>query len=348
LQWLLDWQPKGDAWSTRSVESSYEDANPARASLVGFSRLFEHLGVEHRVLSPELIEQGVLRHGYRLLVLPRVLSLSRRAAAEIERFVARGGVLVADGTPGVFDAHGRRLPEPRLAAVLGSAPSGSASFGKGRAFQLSPAGEDRATFAEMTRVLAAAHVEPRFALTDAAGAPVTDVEINQFRVGRRIVVGLQRDLPADGGGIEPGAVEAVTLRLARPAFVYDLRARKAVGEQQRMALSLGPVEPVLLSLGDGPVPPPRITAPQHARPGDTVSLRLAPAARQRLAVLHLEVIDPDGGIRQSYSGNAVVRAGGTTRVLPLALNDPDGLWEVRATDLVTGETASAALRVDGP
>jgi hypothetical protein len=36
----------------------------------------------------------------------------------------------------------------------------------------------------------------------------------------------------------------------------------------------------------------------------------------------------------------------TTKVLPLALNDKTGVWRLRATDLPSGETATAELQVD--
>ena len=99
MQWMLDWQPKGAAWSHRDPSQVYEDENPVRSSMTAFLDFLGRVGLEARVLMPEQIEKGALRHGIRVLILPRVLALSEREAAQIQRFAAGGGTVIADGIP---------------------------------------------------------------------------------------------------------------------------------------------------------------------------------------------------------------------------------------------------------
>ena len=95
-QWMLDWQPKGTAWSDRDPSQVYEDENPVRSSMTAFLDFLGGVGLEARVLTPELIEKGALRRGIRVLILPRVLALSEREAVQIHRFVAGGGTVIAE------------------------------------------------------------------------------------------------------------------------------------------------------------------------------------------------------------------------------------------------------------
>jgi hypothetical protein len=56
---------------------------------------------------------------YRVLILPRTLALSDREAEAVRAWVARGGTLIADYLPGVFDEHGRGRARGALDDVFG-------------------------------------------------------------------------------------------------------------------------------------------------------------------------------------------------------------------------------------
>ena len=59
-----------------------------------------------------------MRHdGSRVLILPHAIALSQAEADEIRAFAQRGGTVLADTEPGLFDQHSRRLPAPLLAGV---------------------------------------------------------------------------------------------------------------------------------------------------------------------------------------------------------------------------------------
>jgi hypothetical protein len=49
-----------------------------------------------------------------VLVLPRSSALSAAEARAIAEFVAQGGTVIADGVPGAYDEHSRKLERPQL------------------------------------------------------------------------------------------------------------------------------------------------------------------------------------------------------------------------------------------
>src|SRR5260370_30791239 len=127
-QWMLDQQPKGDAWMLRSSETEL-DSNPVRAALGGYLHTLAHLGLQPRFLSPDMLVHADLSEE-KLLILPHSIALSPDEVRVIRAFGARGGVVVADSPPGVFDAHSRRLPEPQIASGFTMlAPDDAAGLG---------------------------------------------------------------------------------------------------------------------------------------------------------------------------------------------------------------------------
>ena len=228
-QWMLDWQPKGTAWSDRDPGEVYEEANAVRSSMAGFFEALGRSGLEARVLTPELVEGGALERGIRALILPRVLALSEREAARIRGFVATGGTLIAEGTPGRFDEHVRRLPKPLLSDLF-------ATPGKGKAILVQDANRTK-----LAALLAEAGVEPIFTLERKGGGQATDVETHLWRNGASTILGLQREL----SNTDP---EPLRLVLREAARVSDLRERKTLGTVKEIELTLDPVAPTLLRL----------------------------------------------------------------------------------------------------
>jgi hypothetical protein len=74
----------------------------------GAHELLSAMGVGWRSIAPQEIEAGELdRRRARLLILPMCAALSDVVCDAIERWVRRGGCLIADLMPGIFTAHGR-------------------------------------------------------------------------------------------------------------------------------------------------------------------------------------------------------------------------------------------------
>jgi Beta-galactosidase len=356
LEWLLD--HKGKGWSRRSASSEYAD-DPIRMSIRRSVEALEHRGVQPRFVSTEGVEKGELATARdRVLILPQTIALSAAAAAQIRGFIDDGGVVLADGKPGIFDEEGRKRRKPALAPVFADPSLGATRrlrLGQGKAISFAaPASSDCDGRQRLAGILAAAGVEPLFPLTRGDGGPVDDVETYVFRNGGVTILALLPDLPgsprACSRAAEPSAAlrrKAVIVRFPRPYEVYDVRARRALGMHSRLAVRLDSIGPTILALAEKPLPAPSISGPQSVHLGENALFRISAAGASAAAhdVIHFAVSDPEGRIVPYYSGNLIARGAAASTLLPLALDDPAGIWHIRARDLLTGATATAEFAV---
>src|SRR5262249_26226207 len=80
VQWLLDRIATGEDWTQRNASAEYAD-DAIRIATRNFARALEHMGLQHRFVSPAQIATGELRHGtLRALILPRTIAMSAREA----------------------------------------------------------------------------------------------------------------------------------------------------------------------------------------------------------------------------------------------------------------------------
>ena len=104
--WFMDCQPHGKTWINRS-----SSMNNKLASTIGvnwaWQKILEDLKLQYNWLGyDEVIKNGIPEE-YKVLILPRTLAISKIEAEAIEQFLKRGGTVVADHLPGVFDQHGK-------------------------------------------------------------------------------------------------------------------------------------------------------------------------------------------------------------------------------------------------
>lgn len=117
--WMFDSREDGDTWPRRF--SSYE-AEHSRFAKVrdSFVRVIEDLGLQFMFVSYEEIEEGVLqKKGYKVLLLPQSVAMSRKECVQIEEFVRGGGTVIADNMTATMDEHCRRLPRGGLDRLFG-------------------------------------------------------------------------------------------------------------------------------------------------------------------------------------------------------------------------------------
>jgi len=236
IVWMLDHQPKGEAWMRRTA--AVEDTgNAERLALAADVRAFRRLGLAPRVLGPAQLGHGGLM-GVRMLVLPHAIALSGREARAIRRFSAAGGMVAADVLPATFDAHGRRRARSPLAGIF--ARSGLAvGRVKGRAIVV-PAGDA----AGLATAAVRAGIRPRFSVQ----APGHDITSYVFRDGADTILALQRTFAAGVAGEQvPG--EQVRVRLPGPRRVKDLLGGRDLGRRGTVTLTLGTVTPAVLRIG---------------------------------------------------------------------------------------------------
>ena len=230
-RWMLDQRDKGAAWVTRDAAREYED-NAWRASRRQVLARLAGIAVQPHILSSAMVEAGALRRdGLRLLILPHAIALSEAESQEIRAFAERGGAVLADTEPGVFDRHSRRLPAPSLAGVA-RLPE---------AMQLSGGPDSPDALAAFAALLRGAGVSPRAELRGPDGLLATGIDARWLRRGDATILALQAATPWQA----PGQIE---VRLTAPATIADLRFPAPVRQAQQFTVILDPVAPTVLSL----------------------------------------------------------------------------------------------------
>ncbi|KPL17981.1 MAG: hypothetical protein AMJ92_10100 [candidate division Zixibacteria bacterium SM23_81] len=119
VSWFIDCETHGKTWINRS-----SSMNNVLASTVGtfwaWVKLLEDAGVQYNFYSyADLLEKGLDPHEYKVLILPRALALSDQEAEEMVKYVAAGGHLIADHSPGWFDQHLTGRARPVLDELFG-------------------------------------------------------------------------------------------------------------------------------------------------------------------------------------------------------------------------------------
>lgn len=220
LGWLMDRQGDPGRWWERDAEREYDD-NAWRAARRQVVDRLGALGIAPRWLARAGVEQGGLRDGIRVLLLPHVIALSDAEVAEIAAFRARGGMVLADTEPGLFDGHGRRRAGAPLAGVA-ELPAGMRPGTPAEAFAalLPPA---------PVQVLAA------------DGQRASGLEVRLFRDGASRLIALQVAQPFASPG-------PVTVRWSGAASVVELRTGAVLGRGEQVTLVADPVRPALLLL----------------------------------------------------------------------------------------------------
>jgi len=364
-QWMLDWKPKGNAWATRDIKNSYEDANEVRSSMEGFANLLEHMGIHPRFLTDDLIDRGALSgDGIRILVLPKAIALAPDEADAIRRFIESGGLVIADSEPGAFDGHGRKLSMPLLSDVFKSGTTGTGAnrVGVGEGVYLHATVEACATDPATVECQEANHlatavlqehgVSSPWAVSDETGKLANDVETYRYRNGGVTILALQRDFPAseDSRPGDAASSHPTVLTLPQAFFLYDVRRGKALGSKSRLEIALDPIQPSILAASATSLPAPTIAGPRALHTGETgaFSIGFAGASPASDPVLHVDVIDPSAKVVEHYSGNLIAHGGATSFKVPFAINDPAGTWHVRIIDILSGQSVSSELELSGP
>lgn len=357
-EWMLAQRPKGGAWMDRMSWTERKDSDFLRLR-DSYCRLIEDHGLQYNFVSYGQVEQGeLLKRGYRIMILPRSSALSEAEASAIADFVRQGGVLVVDGDAGIFDEHSRHLPKSSLADLL------SGDFGRGKVVHLSALeyrdervlGTGTQVYNAMSQVVAEAGVRPAFAVVDALGHPVSDIETHVFRNGGATIVGLLSNPPIEQNDLGPLKLKSeqrfekpqpVHLVAPEELYAYDIRRAKPMGKVKQLSLTIDPYEPAIIAFSPTAVPKLTVSVPQRIARGETgrIGISFDGAFPARADIFHVEVLDPEGKAIFRYTGNVLARGGAAAEVLPLALNDTPGKWTVQVKDLLSGQQQQAAIEV---
>ncbi len=332
-RWMLDQRPRGAAWSDRDAERELDD-NAWRAARRQVVDRLAQLAIQPRWLSSETLEGGALQdEALRVLMLPHAIALSEAELGEINRFVARGGIVLADTEPGVFDQHSRRRAASPLAGI-----AQMPQVVRSDAEPSSPA-----SLAALAAVLAKAGVVPNITMTGPDGVAATNVDAHVFRNGGVLITALQAMTPW-------GAPSALSVRLPSSAYVYDMRTLGAPRQTDQLDLVLDPIEPTILAVSPLPLPGPTLSGPDHAQPGAEVIWRVGltgPTPAETHA-MRVDLLDPTGALIRPLSGVLRVGPDGSDWTVALPSSAMPGAWTLRVADCLAGRSAVIMLTVGVP
>ncbi len=360
--WMIAQRPKGDTWMDRMSWTERKDSDFLRLR-DSYCRLIEDHGLQYNFVSYGQVEQGnLLKHGYRILILPRSNSLSSVEAAAIESFVQQGGILIVDGDAGTYNEHSRRLPESSLAALVNGISE--RETGRGLVVHVNAVdyaqqrvlGTGTEVYDAMSKVIKQADVHPEFSVVGPQGGPVPGIETHVFRNGGATIVGLLSNPPIDVselGSLQSKAEQRFAtpqaIRLIAPGqlYAYDVRRGKSLGKVKQLSLTIDPYEPTVLAFTPTPIPKLSVKAPQRIARGETarIGLTLDGPVPAQTNVFHVDVLAAGNKPMKTYSGNILSSGGAAELVLPLALNDPTGRWTITVKDLLSGQSHQAVVDV---
>jgi hypothetical protein len=153
--------------------------------------------------------------------------------------------------------------------------------------------------------------------------------------------------------MENGRPAAGTLTFLKnpPRHLYDLVAgvEVPVGNDHRVALTLGPCDGRLLMGLPRAIAGVTVTAPETAKPGTRVLLDLSVHDSEgkplpAVIPLRIEIRDTNGRLAES-SGYHAAENGRLSLTLDLAPNEDPGTWEITVRELASRKSAMAAMRV---
>ena len=196
-------------------------------------------------------------------------------------------------------------------------------------------------------LLAESGLQPHSRIKTATGAPRC-VEQVLFRDGRAAYLGLQQDLLVRA--LPPQALHVV---LPKPAYVYDVRAGRRIGEARIDTLDtqVSRGRPALFALLPYRVAGVTVAVPARVRAGAGLTASVSVSVdegRPEFHVVHAAVFAPGSTTaHRQYSQNIACPNGTGEVTVPFALNDPTGTWTLELRDVASGVTARRTVEL-GP
>lgn len=353
VAWWRQYLPTGRKWVELQSWNLYGDSwrNLLRNS---WCRLLEDCNVQYDFVSHEQVanENRLAAGGYRVLILPETFALSDVEADRIRDFVAAGGIVIADNSPGIMDEHGKWREQPALADLWDNQEAFllNTSMMMYSRLRLEP-GQERAMREPVEKILfETAGIQPTVRVMGADGQPLTAAEVHTYHIGpgvRVVSVGRSLQRSSEGPGKEryrQGKAlekpENVTLVLPAASQVYDVLAGKPLGKGEKFEARLDPYVPILWTVCDEELAPLEARAVKAGESTFDIQVTAEPSV---LRVARTEVIAPDGKPVEHYAANILVRDGLGVQRLPLALNDAKGKWTIRLKDVTTGQTQELSI-----
>ncbi|MBE6377449.1 MAG: hypothetical protein E7051_01375 [Lentisphaerae bacterium] len=333
------------------------DKNTWELSVNEFTALLDSIGAGYDLATPDETIKGIPEN-IKVLILPYALAMSDAECAAVEKFVSRGGMVIADHDPAVMDEHAKARKKSPLLKVFGNFDKFHVSkYGKGYAAYLGGfisgadsrirKGEASGIQYAMLRLLDKANVRPAARITDRSGN-IAGTMVFKHGSDRYLTLLAQRSgadsvvkkaAGAEGGTSllsAAGGDFSRIVTLEKPMHVYDILQNRYFGKVQRFELTLAPASGrVVACLESVPAVPEIEAAPSSVNAGSAVQFTFGKIHNTAI----LTVCDPAGKavfIRR-VSGNSA-------RFVP-AYNDAKGVYTAELRQVIGGNKTAVKFTV---
>jgi hypothetical protein len=266
VDWLLESTVDGSTWLRRfsSFESDHNRMVKVRNSWV---KLFQDAGFTPQFIDREDLASGKLSAGPGVLVLPQAYALSEAEAEQVKKFSeGTGKTVLADGSPGLFDEHGKLRAASALDSIFPPALSQDTVYllaggkpAKTISMDISKYALDRLKTepAHSKQLVSEAGLKP-FCAYSIAGKS----RLHRYKAGDAQLLAFERNISyqmsedlKQGGGNEPLETSLnESVQLSQSFHIYDLRTGKYLGRADRLQFTLDPWKPSLFALVEKPLP----------------------------------------------------------------------------------------------
>jgi len=202
---------------------------------------------------------------------------------------------------------------------------------------LAVSGTDESAADLLGAMLGMAGVRPALSVLDAGGKRLRNVELTRWRNGRYEIVSVFR---------YHGAAEPARIVFDRDVQLHDLKARRDLGHGRSFPLAITPYRAQMLVVTNRKAPAVEVATGQDTvSRGELLTGSVTVPRSRGLHAVKLQVTMPDGAPAQWLDQVILTDRKGAQVVLPVAFNDPTGVWRVNATDLLPSPTATCQFTV---
>ncbi|GMW01776.1 MAG: hypothetical protein AMXMBFR84_29130 [Candidatus Hydrogenedentota bacterium] len=206
--------------------------------------------------------------------------------------------------------------------------------GKGKAILLNFSLFEAPADSFVRDLLEASGISPSVTVNAAANQSEHDVEITRWKNGNMQIVALL--------GSQEGPVHVT---VPNPGHVFDLKARRYLGETDRFSAELRPNRASFFAVLLGQPGKPEILMPDSAKRGETIHVRVKVPGIDSLRPVRLRLTDP-AGTPADWMQRTVITGNQTVATdIRFAFNDDSGAWTLQAEDIITGEVVSRKVDV---
>ena len=281
----------------------------------GLQYTIEDLLYQYDYVAPEQILSGKLKN-YKVLFMPRILSLSDSEVKCLKNFLSSGGKIVADQLPGDYDELGvKRQVNP-------FASSNVTVTGK-NFDDLSP--DCRRQTLDCLKMSGAAPVLRSEGIENVFGR-----EAMHFSDGvNSVFIVLRMPARSSDSQIQKFA-------FPKKGHVYDVRNRKYMGFTDNVTTVVPHAEASVWAVLPKKIGDMRISLPSKVKAGEDLIADISLAGAVGKGVFNVQVISPDGSTPFHMKRNIDFVNGKADFVFRMAANDKVGKWKIRVTDTLTG------------